>query len=56
MKKNNGLLIHGSVTAGFEPVQRLYEHNMQTLEEKNTQLCVYFRGEKVIDLWGIGDR
>jgi CubicO group peptidase (beta-lactamase class C family) len=24
---------------------------MQTLEEKNTQLCVYHRGEKVVDLW-----
>jgi CubicO group peptidase (beta-lactamase class C family) len=24
---------------------------MQTLAEKNTQLCVYHRGEKVVDLW-----
>jgi CubicO group peptidase (beta-lactamase class C family) len=24
---------------------------MQTLEERNTQLCVYHQGEKVVDLW-----
>lgn len=43
--------IEGTVAAGFESVRSLYEHNMQTLEEKNTQLCVYHRGEKVVDLW-----
>jgi CubicO group peptidase (beta-lactamase class C family) len=24
---------------------------MQTMAEKNSQLCVYYRGEKVVDLW-----
>ena len=30
---------------------------MRNLLERNTQLCVYFEGEKVVDLWGtaIGD-
>ena len=36
---------------GFESVRRLYEHNMRTLAEENTQLCVYYAGEKVVDLW-----
>lgn len=43
--------IEGTVAPGFESVKALYEHNMQTLEERNTQLCVYHRGEKVVDLW-----
>jgi CubicO group peptidase (beta-lactamase class C family) len=48
---NNQVQIEGSVAPGFESVRALYEHNMQTLEERNTQLCVYHQGEKVVDLW-----
>ena len=44
--------IEGNVAPGFESVRTLYEHNMRTLAEKNTQLCVYCDGEKVVDLWG----
>ncbi len=43
--------IHGEVAHGFEPVRDLYEHNMQTLAERQTQLCIYHRGKKVVDLW-----
>lgn len=54
---NGRLRIEGSVAPGFESVEALYVHNMQTLEERNTQLCVYHGGEKVVDLWAsaIGD-
>ncbi len=48
---NEQCRIEGTVAPGFESVRSLYEHNMQTLEERNTQLCVYHRGEKVVDLW-----
>ena len=34
--------IKGTVMPGFESVKRLYEHNMRTLAETNTQLCVYY--------------
>lgn len=43
--------IEGTVAPGFESVKQLYEHNMRTLAERNTQLCVYYQGEKVVDLW-----
>lgn len=43
--------IEGSVAPGFESVKQLYEHNMRTLAERNTQLCVYHGEEKVVDLW-----
>jgi CubicO group peptidase (beta-lactamase class C family) len=43
--------IEGTVAPGFESVKQLYEHNMQTLAEKSTQLCVYHGEKKVVDLW-----
>ena len=43
--------IQGTVAPGFESVKEVYEHEMQTMAEKNTQLCVYHKGEKVVDLW-----
>ncbi len=50
--------IEGTVAPGFESVRTLYVHNMRTLEERNTQLCIYFKGECVVDLWSsaIGDK
>ena len=44
--------IEGTVAPGFESVKALYEYNMRTLAERNTQLCVYHLGKKVVDLWG----
>jgi CubicO group peptidase (beta-lactamase class C family) len=44
-------LVKGTVAPGFESVRQLYEHNMRTMAEENTQLCIYHRGEKVVDLW-----
>ena len=41
---------NGTVAPGFEPVRQLYEQQMQTMAEENTQLCVYYRGERVVDL------
>ena len=45
------LRIEGMVAPGFESVRELYEHNMRTLAEESTQLCVYHGEEKVVDLW-----
>ena len=44
-------MINGSTTPGFEPVRRLFEKQMRTFAEDNAQLCVYHRGERVVDLW-----
>ena len=43
--------VQGTVAPGFESVKRLYENEMRTMAEKNTQLCVYYKGAKVVDLW-----
>jgi len=57
MSPSLNLRIEGSVAPGFESVRDLYERNMNTYRERNTQLCVYHRGEQVVDLWAtaIGD-
>jgi CubicO group peptidase (beta-lactamase class C family) len=47
--------ILGTVEPGFESVRTLYEHNMRTLQERQTQLCVYYQGEKVVDLWAAAE-
>lgn len=43
--------IEGYVAPGFEAVKALYEHNMATLAERNTQMCVYVGETLVVDLW-----
>ena len=44
-------LVNGTTAPGFESVQHLFAQQMRTLAEENAQLCVYHRGEKVVDLW-----
>lgn len=43
--------IHGTVAPAFEPVRRLFEQQMRRMAEQNAQLCIYHRGQKVVDLW-----
>ena len=43
--------VNGTTAPGFESVAELYAHEMGTMLEDNTQLCVYYRGERVVDLW-----
>ena len=56
-KRAEQLRIEGTVEPGFESVRDLYVENMRSLEERNTQLCVYYKGKRVVDLWAtaIGD-
>jgi CubicO group peptidase (beta-lactamase class C family) len=44
-------LVNGTTAPGFESVRSLFAQQMRTLAEENAQLCVYHRGEKVVDLW-----
>ena len=55
MGNNNKRVIKGTVAQGFESVQVLYERNMNNLAEEYSQLCVYHKGEKVVDLWAQGE-
>lgn len=55
--KNAAWAVEGTVSPGFESVRLLYAEQMAMMAERNTQLCVYYRGERVVDLWAskVGD-
>jgi CubicO group peptidase (beta-lactamase class C family) len=56
---NHGTMaqINGYVKPGFEPVYDVFKRNFDKKKETGAALCVYHRGEKVIDLWaGMANR
>lgn len=44
--------VQGYVKQGFEPVYKEFVKNFENGKELGATLCVYYQGEKVIDLWG----
>ena len=44
--------IHGSVHPRFERVRQVFFENFSLRGEVGASLCVYHRGERVVDLWG----
>src|SRR5499427_1404280 len=42
----------GHVSSGFEPVRDAFEENFARRHELGGACCVYYRGKKVVDLWG----
>ena len=48
---NHGV-VHGQYAAGFEPVVTRFVQSFERAQEIGASLCVYHRGEIVVDLWG----
>ena len=44
--------VEGSVAPGFEPVRAEFERNFAERGEIGAAVAAYWRGEKVVDLWG----
>jgi CubicO group peptidase (beta-lactamase class C family) len=44
--------IQGRFAPGFEPLVAQFTRNFQSGDEIGASLCVYHRGEMVVDLWG----
>lgn len=44
--------ISGYVKEGFEKVKATFEENFVKRKEVGASCCVYYKGEKVVDLWG----
>jgi len=44
--------IEGHVAAGFESVRDAFAENFSKRDELGGACCVYYRGQKVVDLWG----
>ena len=45
-------LIHGTVATGFEKVQEAFIQNFDERDELGAACTVYYKGNKVVDLWG----
>ena len=52
MKASQRIQIEGHVSAGFEAVRDVFAGNFSRRNEGGGACCVYYRGEKVVDLWG----
>ncbi len=44
--------LQGSVAPGFEPVAAAFRENFEQRGERGAACAVYYRGRKVVDLWG----
>ncbi|MDH5266885.1 MAG: beta-lactamase family protein [Candidatus Bathyarchaeota archaeon] len=44
--------ISGFVKPGFEAVREAFAENFERRNELGAACCIYYRGEKVVDLWG----
>lgn len=44
--------ISGFARSGFEPVRRAFANNFARRHELGGACCAYYRGEKVVDVWG----
>jgi CubicO group peptidase (beta-lactamase class C family) len=46
------LAISGFVKPGFEAVRAAFAENFERRNELGAACCIYYRGEKIVDLWG----
>jgi CubicO group peptidase (beta-lactamase class C family) len=52
MSQQKSATISGFVKPGFEPVREAFVENFTRRGELGAACCIYFKGEKVVDLWG----
>ena len=52
MSKIQSSVIAGFVKPGFEAVREAFVENFTRRHELGAACCIYYRGEKVVDLWG----
>lgn len=50
--KSEQVSVHGYVAPGFEEVRTEFFKNFRERGELGAAVCVYHKGEKVVDLWG----
>src|SRR4029078_9383621 len=52
MTDKHHVATHGKVASGFESVRDEFERNFTDRGEIGAAVAAYWRGEKVVDLWG----
>ena len=44
--------IEGTISSDYKSLRQMFTENFKSGRESHAQLCVYVKGEKVVDLWG----
>ena len=52
LTKHSGAVINGTVAPGFERVRDAFAENFELHGEVGAACSAYYRGNKVVDLWG----
>lgn len=52
MSRARSSSVAGHVKPGFEAVREAFIENFTRRNELGAACCIYYRGEKVVDLWG----
>ncbi len=52
IKMTKNIPVSGFVKPGFEAVHRAFNENFETRHELGAACCIYYQGEKVVDIWG----
>lgn len=52
LKRNPEEFIHGYVAPGFEEVKEEFIRNFTERDENGAACAIYYKGERVVDLWG----
>jgi CubicO group peptidase (beta-lactamase class C family) len=50
--KKKVVQIHGFTKPGFKAVREAFQENFTSRNELGAACCIYYQGEKVVDLWG----
>jgi CubicO group peptidase (beta-lactamase class C family) len=51
-RRSNAPNVQGLVSPGFEPVREAFAENFARRNEAGAACCIYYRGDKVVDIWG----
>ncbi len=52
IQQNPNVLMHGYAAKGFEEVKNQFIRNFTERGEIGASCCIYYKGEKVVALWG----
>ena len=52
MTQKKSAAISGLVRPGFEAVREAFIENLTRRRELGAACCIYYQGQKVVDLWG----
>lgn len=44
--------VHGTLEPEFQPILNAFVENMTELDELGAATCIFYRGRKVVDIWG----